>query len=431
MNPNKSTKKTAVVYCLTTLELGGAQKVCLALADAHSDDYTTVLIAGAHGPLQEQANKGTYQKYLLPLMQRDVGVHALWREVKLFVSLVRLLKKIKKEYAHVIIHTHSTKAGLVGRWAAWYAGIKYRVHTIHGYGFNQEQSWPVWSIIYFLELVTSFITTQYITVSQTDSDRGKKLFPFFSRKTTLIRAAVNTQFFDCSPFRLRLPGLSSSASYDGHVDTGSGRTERTDHPECSSEFERRRMYRRIERVAQVRDNQFFIIGTIACFKPQKNIFDLLQAFQFVHKHNPTARLEIIGDGVLRKSIEAWIHENNLAHVITLHGWQHDVYSYLTRWHAFSLTSLWEGLPCAIIEARLMKLPVVSYRTGGIPEVIRDHYNGLLYNQKDWQNLAHGLLTLSQNQDLYHKLSLAPDDLTTFDLDYMRAAHARLYRQLLH
>ena len=59
---------------------------------------------------------------------------------------------------------------------------------------------------------------------------------------------------------------------------------------------------------------------------------------------------------------------------------------MLNWHAFVLSSLWEGLPCAIVEARLLKLPVLSYNTGGIRDVIQHGKNGYLYHQKDWQKL---------------------------------------------
>ena len=94
------------------------------------------------------------------------------------------------------------------------------------------------------------------------------------------------------------------------------------------------------------DQQPFIFGTVACFKRQKNIIDLFKAFRLVRQKKPNAVLEVIGDGVLRPELEAWITQNALNDAIILHGWQNNVANHMIRWHAFVLSSLWEGLPCA-------------------------------------------------------------------------------------
>jgi glycosyltransferase involved in cell wall biosynthesis len=235
------------------------------------------------------------------------------------------------------------------------------------------------------ELITSFITTHFVCVSSEDVKTGIKLFPRFAQKHSIIRAAVSTEFF------IPAQKINSFPVYQ----------------------------------------KPFIFGTIACFKKQKNLFDLLQAFELVHTKNNNTLLEIIGDGAMRQNIEQWIKDHNLTHAITLHGWQQSVASHMLNWHAFVLSSLWEGLPCAIIEARLLKLPVLSYNTGGIHDVIIPGENGFLYAQKDWQSLAHGMLSLTSNKELYTKLQSHPDDLKDFETSNMVQEHLQLYRTLMH
>jgi len=297
--------------------------------------------------------------------------------------LIRQIKIFKKKYPNLIVHTHSTKAGITGRWAAFFAGVKNRVHTVHGYAFHAHQSKYVWFAIYLAELVTSFITTHFVCVSSQDVKTGIKLFPRFTQKHSIIRAAIDTQQFMPAKLATAFP---------------------------------------IE-------NQTFIFGTVACFKKQKNLFDLLQAFALVHKKQPNARLELIGDGSLRPSIEQWIAHRKLSSVITLHGWQNQVAPIMLNWHAFVLSSLWEGLPCAIIEARLLKLPVLSYNTGGIHDVIFPGENGFLYAQGQWQQLADGMLSLTHDQPLYNKLQQYCDNLKDFDTQHMVDEHIELYKEL--
>ena len=376
-------QRIPVVYIITQLELGGAQKVCLSLFKAlQKAGYTAHLISGREGPLVKDISEHE-NVFLLPSMQREISLRSLMKELKNFWVIVKTLKQLKKQYPHLIVHTHSTKAGFIGRWAAWFARIRTRIHTIHGYGFHTHQSWFVWLPIYFLELITNFITTHFICVSAYDAQTGMRLFPGFAMKHSIIRAGVDTQQFSIPAFQLRAPSIKKP----------------------------------------------FIFGSISCFKPQKNLIDLLRAFKQVYQTNNRARLEIIGDGVQRKRLETWIATHTLSHVITLHGWQYSVAKTIKEWHTFALSSLWEGLPCAVIEARLQHLPIVSYKTGGIPEVVFDRQNGFLIEQGDWEELASRMSTLMNTHTLYRKMQHFPDNLEDFDNAHIITEHIALYKEL--
>ncbi len=369
----------AVVYIITKLELGGAQKVCLSLFEQLAKRGTkTFLISGNEGPLVEKVYHNE-RVMLLNTFKREVSFKMLVSEYKNFLSLIARIKKLRQEHPSLIVHTHSTKAGLLGRWAAFFAGVSHRVHTVHGYHFHRHQPWRVWLISYLLELITSFITTQYVCVSTADINEGNRLLPFFSKKHSLIRAAVAWDEFYQPAYRLPSEPIET-----------------------------------------------FIIGTVACFKKQKNIHDLLKAFALAYHHNPALRLEIIGDGHLRTMFESWIREHNLTSVITLHGWKKNVSFFLKRWHLFALTSLWEGLPCAIVEARLMRLPVFAYNTGGINDVIKHNANGFLYEHGAWATMAHDFVTVSTDQAAYARLCAFNDDLRDFHEDTMVQRHRDLY-----
>ncbi len=377
-----------VVYIITKLELGGAQKVCLELFNGlQNANISSHLISGAQGTLIDEVKQND-QVILLDNFKREFSFTAIFNELRCLWHLVTQLRNLKKIHPTILVHTHSTKAGIIGRWAAWFAGIKIRIHTIHGYGFHSHQSWLLWLPLYLIELITSSITTHYICVSSADVTIGTQLFPYFAHKHSLIRAAVDQQ-----PFYT--PARATSMDTETLLSTKST----------------------------------FTFGTISCFKPQKNLFDLLNAFALVHQNNSTTRLEIIGDGTQRKEIENWIAQHNLTEVITLHGWQTEVAPIMLTWDAFALSSLWEGLPCAIVEARLLKLPVICYDTGGIKDVIIHEQNGLLYKQKDWHELSQGMLALTTNKILYSQLRAYADNLDAFKNKHMINEHIALYTQL--
>ncbi len=373
-----------IIYIITKLELGGAQKVCLSLfSEMQKAGSTTFLITGTDGLLVDEV-KDLPNVFLLDSLKREVGIKNFLREIKTFFSLVKIMRAIKKKHPNVIVHTHGSKAGVLGRLAATAARIKKRIHTVHGFAFHQHQNSFVWFIMYFIELICSPLTNHFICVSSADVVNGIRSLPRFKKKSSIIRAAINTELFYV-PARQATP----------FPDYG----------------------------------QPFIFGAIVCFKAQKNIFDTLKAFKTVHEGNAQTRLEIVGDGVLRPEIEEWITKNGLQQAVILHGWQKDVRPFLRKWHCFVLTSLWEGLPCALIEARLTRIPIMCYDTGGIRDIVHHGVNGFIYSQHDWQNMAKGMLSLTLDELLFITVRHYPDNLTEFSIPVMVNKHQQLYSSL--
>ena len=379
-------KKANVLYIITKLELGGAQKVCLSLLKGiKKNGGFAGLVSGDQGALVKEV-KHLDSVFLLKDFKREIGIKNLFKDIKLFFQLIKIIRNVKKKYPDLVVHTHSTKAGILGRWAAFFAGIKKRIHTVHGFGFHEHQNKISWLFIYSMEFFTAFVTTHYVCVSKYDADRGSKLLPFFKKRNSIIRAAVEyDKFF--------IPA------------------------------------KRIESF----DDSKFIIGTVSCFKPQKNLIDLLRAFKKVINDLPEKKdkliLQIIGDGVLRKELQNWVVKNNLQNNVEFLGWQNNVSTWIKTWNLFVMSSLWEGLPCAVIEARLSRLPVVAYRISGIPEVIINNKNGFLVEPGDWEMLAEKIEFFILNQNDYLKISNHNDFLLDFHENSMIKNHISLYQSL--
>jgi glycosyltransferase involved in cell wall biosynthesis len=379
--------KIYVLYIITKLELGGAQKVCLSLLNGLlKEGHESLLISGPEGILVNQAIQ-TGKMYLIKSFNREVGLKLIWAEIKTFFSLIKIIRRFKKEYKNLIVHTHSTKACILGRWAAIFAGVKVRIHTVHGYGFHEFMPSYKWVTIFLSEYITSFITTHFICVSTKDRETGISLFPGFAKKSSVIRASVDDRFF--SPY--------------------------------------------VKEPSKLR-KKYLVIGTVSCFKQQKNIFDLLKAFKFVldsygGKDNYPIMLEIIGDGILRQSIEQWIISNNLEKHITLWGWQDNILPFLKTWDVFVISSLWEGLPCAVVEARLCKLPIIAYDVGGIYEIVKNSKNGFLISPEDWEAFANKLLLVISNSSLRTRMGNFHDNLNDFNNQVMVQQHVALYKKL--
>lgn len=378
-------KQLNVLYILTKLELGGAQKVCLTLHEGLvRNQHNAMLVSGAEGILVDEAQK-IPGCIFLDSFKREISFSGFMHDLKTFRTLIALMRNYKKIYPDLIVHTHSTKAGIIGRWAAFFAGIKNRVHTVHGFGFHDHQSFLPWITIVGIEWFTTLITTHLICVSDKDLKRGSKLLPFFAKKSSIIRAAVTDQHF-----------ITPAKRTDNH-------------------------------------KNHLIIGVISCFKAQKNLFDLLEAFRIARtaagKQGIDTRLEIVGDGEQRVAIESWIATHKYNNIIILHGWQRDVQKFLRRWDIFALSSLWEGLPCSVIEARLAGLAVVAYDVGGISEVITHGINGFLITPGDYTALASHLEELACNQTLRTRLQQHQENLTPFSARSMITQHETLYKKI--
>ena len=369
-------EKCHVLYIITKLELGGAQKVCLSLFNAFNNEQNTAwLLSGTQGILAS-TSAPLPNAFLIESLKREI----CWSDVKAWWQIYKKIRALKKDYPDLIVHTHSTKAGYLGRTAAWMVGVKQIVHTVHGFGFHEYQSKIQYAIAYILEKFISRITTTYVCVSEADVTIGIQYIKNFAKKYVLIRAAIEDKKF--------IPALNKPISFST----------------C-------------------------IYGTIACFKPQKNIFDLLEAFRQVYMHHTkNVYLEIIGDGLQRPLIEAWIQEHNLTQQITLHGWQEQPEKIMQKWDCFVLSSLWEGLPCAIIEARALQIPIIAYNVGGISDVVKHGKNGFLCAAKCVNLLAHYMALVGQNNYLRINMGTYKEDLSEFTQIHMIDAHRNLYKQ---
>ena len=149
----------------------------------------------------------------------------------------------------------------------------------------------------------------------------------------------------------------------------------------------------------------------------------------VHDKHPKTKLEIVGGGPLYEQLVDWITRNELTHSITMHGWQHETVKFMHNWDCFVFTSLREGLPCSVVEARYMKLPVLSYDVGGVSDIIKNGKNGFLYEKHDWKSLAFGMLNLVENKAIKTKLANNREDIEEFSSSTMVRQHLSLYSEL--
>ncbi|MGH7258052.1 MAG: glycosyltransferase family 4 protein [Nitrospiraceae bacterium] len=340
---------TLVCHVITKLELGGAQEVALRVVSSLDRGlFRAVLIAGPGGLLLEEAQ-------MLPGVEVRI-VSSLVREITPLNDLRALVQLVQtfRQLRPTIVHTHSSKAGILGRLAAWMAGVPVIVHTIHGYGITPEQPGWVRRILIALEWLIGRITTFWIAVSNADLKQGLRWRLFANERVLLARPGI-----DPKPFIAKREGAMRDRL---RSELGVG-------------------------------SSGILIGTVSCLKPQKAPEDFVKVARLIAQEFPEARFILVGDGELRGRIERLVGESLLSDRFHLLGWRRDIPDLMNALDVFMLTSRWEGLPCVLLEARAAAIPIVATRVGGAQEAIDEGTHGWLCQSGDIEGMARHVLRM--------------------------------------
>jgi glycosyltransferase involved in cell wall biosynthesis len=362
-----------VLYIITKLELGGAQKQILSLISAlDKNKFTPYLFTAASGILVPDARKikglNVHFSYLLERPLNPV------KDLLAFFEIRRFIKKNKID----IVHTHSSKAGIAGRLAAKAAGVRVIMHTVHGWSFNDFQ-------------------------------------PSFLRKFYILLERL------CARFSDRSKGLKNKIGLESQY-------EIVPYGVNHGDFQKNNATLREEFGILPSDT---LVGMVSCFKPQKAPLDFIEVALLVTRRVRDVKFILIGDGILRSSIQQLISKYGLQDKVILAGWRRDIPQALTALDIFMLTSLWEGFPIAVLEAAASGKAVVATHTGGIAELIKDGRNGFLVAPKETEKMAERLINLINDAGLRFRMgeearfSVA----SSFSLAAATTTHQSLYLKL--
>jgi glycosyltransferase involved in cell wall biosynthesis len=370
-----------VFLAITRLELGGAQRVVLRTAALLDREQFAVALAWGPGDYldHEVREIGCLARYPIPTLVRPV---APWSDLRALAALRGAIRDFRPD----VVHTHSSKAGILGRLAARLEKVPAVVHTVHGFGFTPLQSAPKRWIFRSAERLAARGTDHFVMVSETDLDRGVKLGLFPRERATVIRAAIEIE-----RFRARRSGEKVR--------------DRLGLP-CDAP----------------------VVTQVGNFKPQKAPFDFVKTAELVHRRFPEARFVMVGDGSLKAETERLAHSLGLAEVMTFCGWWDDIPGLLAATDVSVLTSRHEGLPCSVVESLAAGVPVVATAVDGTVEVVRPGVNGFLSPAGDIQGLADHVCTILENPELNRRLAAAaPEHLEDFDVSVMVRQQEDLYR----
>ena len=315
--------KPRVVHIITRLIAGGAQENTILSCHALLDRYAITLVTGPpdgrEGSLVGQARARGIPTRIVPELSRPVRP---WRDARAVCRLRAILEEIRPDIAH----THSSKAGILGRAAAWCAGVPVVVHTNHGLPFTDYQPWPVRAAYWTLEKLATSVSHRIVCVGEEMRRKSlaARLGP--ARLFEVVYSGIETErFLSARSVRDRL-GLREDLPVAGVV----------------------------SRLARHKGHRFLLD---AC--------------------PDGVRLLFVGDGEEREALERQAAARGVPVIFSGHVPPEEVPDLIASMDVLVHPSLWEGLPRAAVQALLAGRPVVAFDCDGAREVVEDGVTGRL------------------------------------------------------
>jgi glycosyltransferase involved in cell wall biosynthesis len=378
-----------VLHLITRLIVGGAQENTIAsVARVDPTRYDSHLWTGpetgSEGSLIADARSRGIVLGVLPNLVREIRP---WKDAAMLLRLTSLLRREKFD----IVHTHSSKAGIIGRIAARLAGVPHIVHTVHGWGFHEHMNPGLRAFYVALERMMEPWTRPLVSVSRRTTSVGLAAGIGKPESYRLIRSGIPLERF---------------------------------HPDA-------------DRRASMRDalgvtSDGVLVGSVGRLSPQKNPMDFVRVAKELCSGRDALRFIYVGDGPLRNEVESVLRDGGLDERVSLLGVRADVPDLLRAMDVFILTSLWEGLPRVVLQALATGVPVVAYDTAGIEEAVIEERNGHLVRPGDVGALAARLARLVDDNALRARMGAAAvgEFDRSFTEDAMISDLERLYDELV-
>ncbi len=397
VDPSFPGRRRTVIHVITQLDQGGSARNTFFTVLKHDRDRFRVGLVYGRSPARSEEEEALLASDLKELRQTGVAlfeVPCLIRDIRMLwdaratLALWRVFQREQPD----IVHTHTSKAGAVGRVAAWLARIPIVIHTPHGHILYGYYGRAMSGIIRLVERALARITDRIVTLT----DRG-------AQEHVQYRIAGPEKF-------VTIPsGIALSAFRSVRVNPAVKRKE-LGLPEEGP-----------------------IIGTVGRLVPIKGHAWLLRAVPRVLAEFPQTTFVFIGEGPLWSQLRQLASELGITSHVMFLGARQDVPECLAVFDLFAFPSINEGMGRALIEAMAVGLPVVASRVGGIPDIVEDGKNGVLVPPMDEGPLADavlGLLRDPQRRGAYGEAAKRSVD-DRFDVGSMVNSIERLYDAVWH
>jgi glycosyltransferase involved in cell wall biosynthesis len=360
----QQTTRVKIIHVITRFDKGGsAENTCLTAQGLDKERYDVVLVSGPSRELQMSDQEFRAVAANLSVLSsssvRSVVIPELVREPAPLSdcrALMRLCGLFREERP-LIVHTHTSKAGMLGRWAAFLTGVPVIIHTPHGHIF--------WG--YF----NRFKTALFIVLER-----------WSARITDRIVALTHREMMDHVRFRIAPEGKFAVIHSGVNLSRFSGAAG--DNSKIRQEMNL--------------PEDAFVVGTTGRLTAVKGHIHLLRAAAGILKHSNNIYFVLLGDGELHDDLRKYSDQQMITRNVRFLGWRSDVASALSAFDVFVFPSLNEGMGKAVVEAMAMGKPVIASDVGGIPDLVVHGRSGLLVPPANSESLKNAILDLYGNPD---------------------------------
>lgn len=382
-------RKDRILHLITRLDRGGsAENTVLTVSGLQRKGYHVTLVSGQTldpslklAELDWQRGEGWTE---IPQLVRRINPI---RDIKAFFKIYALIKRGRFQ----IVHTHSSKAGILGRLAAKLVGVPIVVHTPHGHVFYGYYGRILSHLFLLLERIWAEFTDRIVTLTERGKQEHIQLKVAPANKFTVIPSGV--EFKDFLEVQKGSPALRQ--------ELGLASGER-------------------------------IVGSVGRFVPIKGYRYFLEAAKEIVEQRSDVLFLSVGDGPLEQELKAFAEASGIASRVVFAGYRKDVAEIMALMDVFVLPSLNEGMGKVLVEAMAEGKPVVATKVGGIPELVSDNLTGILCPPKDSHALAEAILKLLRNKELARRMGAEGRKRVypQYDAKVMVEKIERLYAELM-
>jgi len=340
---------------IARLNIGGpAQQAITLTAAFHGGDFRSVLFAGREDPregsLWGAAQAAGVSPVRVPGLGRRIRPGA---DLLALATLTRHLRRLRPD----LVHTHTAKAGTVGRAAALLAAVPVRVHTFHGHVLSGYFGPAATALFRRIEAALARRTTLLIAVSPRQ------------REELIALGVAERERIAVIPLGLDLSPFLTCAHRAGGLRAELGLSPRTP-----------------------------LVGLVGRLVPIKGVDCFLRAAALLRERIPEVRCIVVGDGPEREALEGQAAALGLEDGVRFLGWRHDLPAVYADLDLLALSSRNEGTPLCLLEAMAAGVPVVAAGVGGIPDLVQDRVTGRLTPPRDAAALASAMGEVLADRD---------------------------------
>jgi glycosyltransferase involved in cell wall biosynthesis len=306
-------------------------------------------------------------------------------DLKSVIMIRRYIKKVNPD----IIHLHSSKAGALGRIASMFLNIPV-VYNAHGWAFDMGVSQRKKLMYVYVEKILAKYTDVIINISDHE-------------KSSQLKCNIK-------------PKRYTEVIYNG-IDL--------------KRYETKYNISKIKKEFNIPLNAF-VVGMVARISAQKSPESFVKIAQKLKEKLNCCYFILVGDGELRSDVEQLINEYELDNNFLITGWIDEVPKYISLFDIGVLTSKWEGFGLVLAEYMAAGKPVIAFNSGGIPNVVEDYYNGLLFDYGDINGFCNAVMKVKNNSELRKKLITNGYKAVNekFNVERVAKEHEKLYLGLV-